>query len=55
MGVDWMCTYHEFYLLLLLFFFFKTWSAGGCGYYVSLEASLVHLWRKARGLLNLND
>lgn len=49
MGVDWMmCTYHEFYFL-------KTWSAGGCGYYVSLEASLVHLWRKARGLLNLND
>lgn len=54
MGVDWMCTYHEFYLLLF-FFFKKTWSAGGCGYYVSLEASLVHLWRKARGLLNLND
>lgn len=52
MGVDWMCTYHEFYLFI---FFLKTWSAGGCGYYVSLEASLVHLWRKARGLLNLND
>lgn len=53
MGVDWMCTYHEFYLFI--YFFLKTWSAGGCGYYVSLEASLVHLWRKARGLLNLND